>query len=162
MRRKSFSHWYLLLLAALHLSAPRTVRGQDSSTVARLTRNGTWSATSGTLVLMGTWTAVPDSAHRTVTGTWALKDNQGKTLMYGGWSAIKAADRWYGNWRAVAAGRSGEYSGTWDSSVDIKGAAQFADLFEKGVGSVVNGTWRSDGKIGAWAIRTAETSPPPV
>ena len=119
------------------------------------TRTGNWSATSGTMVLNGAWTAVPDSAHNTVTGTWTLLDSQGKMVMYGAWSAIKATDKWYGNWRAVVGGRPAEYTGTWDSSTDAKGTGQFGDLFEKAVAAAVNGTWKSGGRNGAWAIRAA-------
>lgn len=131
----------------------------DSTRFARNTRTGAWSATSGTMALMGSWTALPDSARGTVTGTWTLNDSQGKAVMSGLWSASKANDRWYGNWRANVEGHGGEYTGTWDSSVDHKAGNQFADLFEKAVFAVVNGTWRTGGKSGAWAIRTAKNPP---
>jgi hypothetical protein len=131
----------------------------DSTRVPPNTQTGAWSATSGTMALMGSWTAVPDAAHGTVTGTWTLNDNQGKTVMSGLWSASKANDRWYGNWRANVEGQSGEYTGSWDSSVEHKAGNQFTDLFEKAVFAVVNGTWRSGGKSGAWAIRTAKSPP---
>jgi len=108
---------------------------------------------------MGSWTAVPDSAHGSVIGTWTLNDNEGKIVMSGLWSASKAADRWYGNWRANVAGRGGEYTGTWDSSTDLKKGLQFGDLFDKAIYAVVNGTWRSGGNSGAWAIRTAKNPP---
>jgi len=125
------------------------------------TSTGNWSATSGTMTLNGGWTAVPDSAHKTVTGTWTLLDSQGKIVMYGAWSAIKATDKWYGNWRAVVGGRPAEYTGTWDSSTDVKGTGQFGDLLEKAVAAAVNGTWKSSGRNGAWAIRAAAAKLPP-
>ncbi len=125
------------------------------------TRTGNWSATGGVMMLNGGWTAVPDSAHSTVTGTWTLLDSQGKMVMYGAWSAIKATDKWYGNWRAVVGGRPAQYTGTWESSTDIKGTGQFGDLFEKAVSAAVNGTWKSAGNAGAWAIRAAAAKLPP-
>ena len=144
------------LLACMILGADL---GAQSDTAHARTVTGGWSATSGTMALMGSWTAAPDSAHGSVVGTWTLNDNEGKVVMSGLWSASKAADRWYGNWRANVTGRGGEYTGTWDSSVDHKTGNQFADLFEKAVFAVVNGTWKSAGKGGAWAIRTAKNSP---
>lgn len=146
------------VLACMILSANLGAQS-DSARATVNTLNGAWSATSGTMALMGSWTAVPDSAHGTVLGTWTLNDNQGKVVMSGLWSASKAADRWYGNWRANVSGRGGEYTGTWDSSTDLKKGLPFGDLFEKAIAAVVNGTWRSSGNSGAWAIRTAKTPP---
>jgi hypothetical protein len=145
-------------LACIILSANLGAQS-DSTRASRDIRTGAWSATSGTMALMGSWTAVPDSAHGTVTGTWTLNDTQGKTVMSGLWSASKAAEKWYGNWRANVTGQGGEYTGTWDSTVDHKPGNQFGDLFEKALFAVVNGTWKSAGKSGAWAIRTAKTPP---
>ena len=148
----------LMLFAATQLCRGQTT-GRVDSVTARITRTGTWAANGGTLMLMGTWTAVPDSAHGTVTGSWTIADAQGKTVIYGAWSAAKAVDKWTGVWRAVVAGRSGEYSGTWTSSVDLKGGGQFNDLFEKAVPTMVSGTWASGGNSGAWSIRTAPRPP---
>ena len=145
------------ILACMILGAD--LGAQSDTARARNTVTGGWSATSGTMALMGSWTAVPDSAHGTVIGTWTLNDNQGKVVMSGLWSASKAADRWYGNWRANVTGRGGEYTGTWDSTVDHKTGNQFGDLFAKGLFAVVNGSWSSGGKSGAWAIRTAKNPP---
>jgi hypothetical protein len=148
-------------VAGLALFAALRVAGAQTAHVDSLgTRTGNWSATSGTMMLTGGWTAVPDSAHGTVTGTWTLNDAQGKMVMYGAWSASKAADKWFGNWRAVVGGHPAEYTGTWDSSTDAKGAGPFGDLFEKAVAAAVNGTWKSNGKSGAWAIRTLAKSQP--
>jgi len=147
-----------VLLACLILSANLGAQS-DSTRAASGTLNGAWSATSGTMALMGGWTAVPDNVHGTVIGTWTLNDTQGKVIMSGLWSASKAAEKWYGNWRANVSGQGGEYTGTWDSSVDHKAGNQFGDLFEKAVFAVVNGTWKSSGKSGAWAIRTAKSPP---
>jgi hypothetical protein len=82
----------------------------DSARAAANTLHGAWSATSGTMALMGSWTAVLTAPHGSVIGTWTLNDNEGKIVMSGLWSASKAADRWYGNWRANVAGRGGEYN----------------------------------------------------
>ena len=57
-------------------------------------------------------------------------------------------------WRAVVTGRSGEYSGTWTASADLKLDGGFADLFEKAVEAAVSGTWRGAGQSGAWSIRS--------
>ncbi|HEY6830265.1 MAG TPA: hypothetical protein VI259_25605 [Gemmatimonadaceae bacterium] len=149
-----------ILLAGLVLGA--RLSAQTARVDSLGSRSGNWSATSGTMTLNGGWTAVPDSAHSTVTGTWTLLDAQGKMVMYGAWSAIKATDKWYGNWRAVVGGRPAEFTGTWDSSTDVKGTGQFGDLFEKAVSAAVNGTWKSGGRNGAWAIRAAAAKLPPI
>ena len=149
-----------ILLAGLVLGA--RLSAQTARVDSLGSRSGNWSATSGTTTLNGGWTAVPDSAHSTVTGTWTLLDAQGKMVMYGAWSAIKATDKWYGNWRAVVGGRPAEFTGTWDSSTDVKGTGQFGDLFEKAVSAAVNGTWKSGGRNGAWAIRAAAAKLPPI
>src|SRR5690348_10871587 len=145
----------VLLLTAIQISGGQTARVDSLGR-----RTGNWSASSGTMMLFGGWTAVPDSAHNTVTGTWTLNDYQGKMVMYGAWSAIKAGDKWLGNWRAVVGGHPAEYTGTWDSSTDAKATGQFGDLFEKAVAAAVNGTWRSSGKAGGWAIRTLGKTQP--
>jgi hypothetical protein len=105
---------------------------------------------------MGTWTAVADTTHGTVTGTWTLADAQAKTVAFGGWSAVKSSDRWTGAWRANVTGRAGEYSGTWTSSVDLKANARFVDVFEKAAQAVVSGAWTTGGQSGGWSIRAAK------
>jgi hypothetical protein len=151
--RKSSVVLCLLILAALDAAG-----AQDTSGKARNNRLGTWSATStGTgIPLRGTWTAVPDSASGTVMGSWALVDEQGRTMAYGGWSASKSPTQWTGSWRAIVAGRSGEYAGTWSSTVDLKLDAGFADLFEKAVETIVSGDWRSGALLGKWSIRAGK------
>jgi hypothetical protein len=146
----------LLLLAAVDISGAQAVVRLDSAGVLRGARSGTWSAANGSLTLMGTWTAVPDSAHGTVTGTWTLADAQAKTIAFGGWSAVKSTDRWTGAWRANVTGRGGEYSGTWTSSVDLKPNARFVDLFEKAAQTIASGTWTIGAQSGAWSIRAAK------
>jgi hypothetical protein len=59
------------------------------------------------------------------------------------------------------AGRSGEYSGTWSTGVDLKGDGTFLDLFEKAADAVVSGAWRSGNLSGPWAIRAAKLEPRP-
>ena len=105
---------------------------------------------------MGTWTAVPDTAKGTVIGSWTLLNPQFDTLATGAWSAAKESAQWYGAWRAVVAGRPGEYSGTWRSAVDIGADGSFVDLFNKALQTIVSGTWRAEGQSGAWSIRTFE------
>jgi hypothetical protein len=146
----------LLLLVVVDISDAQAVVRLDSAGVLRGARSGTWSAANGSATLMGTWTAVPDSAHGTVTGTWTLADAQAKTIAFGGWSAVKATDRWTGAWRANVTGRGGEYSGTWTSSVDLKPNARFADLFEKAAQTIASGTWTTGSQSGAWSIRAAK------
>ena len=146
----------LLLLNAIGISGAQAVVRLDSAATARGARSGTWSAASGSLTLMGTWTAVSDTAHGTVTGTWTLADAQAKTVAFGGWSAVKSADRWAGAWRANVTGRAGEFSGTWTSSVDLKATARFVDMFEKAAQTIVSGAWTTGGKSGGWSIRAAK------
>jgi hypothetical protein len=146
----------VLLLAAVDLSGAQAVVRLDSAAMVRGARSGTWSAASASLTLMGTWTAVPDTTHGTVTGTWTLTDAQAKTVAFGGWSAVKAADGWTGAWRANVTGRAGEYSGTWTSSVGLKVNARFVDLFEKAAQTIVSGAWTTGAQSGAWSIRAAK------
>jgi hypothetical protein len=146
----------LLLVAVDRSNAQAAVR-QDSTLTAQNDWSGTWAAsTSSGRTLMGTWTAVIDTTTGTVTGTWTLVDAQGTTRADGGWSASKAPTQWNGNWRAVISGRDGEYSGTWSADIQLKGNAQFADLFAKAVQSAVSGSWRARSQSGAWSIRTAK------
>ena len=102
---------------------------------------------------MGTWTAIPDTTNRTVTGQWTLTNAQGKAVATGAWSAAKSPEGWTGGWRAVVAGRAGEYSGTWTAAGDLKVDGSFVDLFEKAVETVASGEWRAGGRSGAWSIR---------
>ncbi len=152
---KSFSIVCLLLLTALQPSGAQTVMRLDSVGLKAGARSGTWSAINGKTTFMGTWTAIPDTAHNTLSGAWTLNDAQGKTAVFGGWSAAKAADGWTGAWRANVTGRSGEYSGTWTSTVDLKTDARLVDLIEKAVQSIVSGTWSTGAESGAWSIRAA-------
>ena len=153
---KTLSLACLLLLGVFGRSGAQGVVRLDSAALAPGARTGTWSAVNGKITFMGTWTAVPDTLHGTVAGTWTLADAEGKTAAFGGWSAIKSSDRWAGAWRANVTGRGGEYSGTWTSSVDLKAAARFADMFEKAAQSIVSGTWATAGQSGAWSIRAAK------
>ena len=154
MLRRQVSVLSVLLFAAVASSGAQAVR-PDTAGIARGARSGTWSASNGSVTFMGTWTAVPDTAHGTVIGTWTLADSQGATVAYGGWAAAKSAARWTGGWRANITGRDGEYSGTWTSTVDLKPDAQLIDLFEHAAQSIVRGTWSSGGRSGGWSIRAA-------
>jgi hypothetical protein len=155
--RKPFVFVCLLLCAAINVSGAQAVVRPDSTSKAQNNQSGTWSAASSNgLTLMGTWTAAADTATGAVTGTWTLADAQGTRLAYGGWSAAKSRTQWTGAWRAVMAGRAGEYSGTWTAGVDLKGDARLVDLFEKAAQMVVSGTWQSGKQSGAWSIRAAK------
>lgn len=116
---------------------------------------GTWGARSSTgLTFVGKWTAVPDTTNGTVTGTWTLVNAEGSTVANGGWSASKSPDAWIGNWRAANFGGSEhEFSGSWNSSVELKVSARFADLFERAAQTIVSGSWRSGNNSGAWSIK---------
>lgn len=156
MLRKPFFVLCLLFLVGVDGSGAQAVALQDTAANAQNDWSGTWAAaTSSGRTLMGTWTAVIDTTTGTVTGTWTLVDAQGTTRADGGWSASKAPTQWNGNWRAVISGRDGEYSGTWSADIQLKGNAQFADLFEKAVQAVVSGNWRGGRQSGAWSIRAA-------
>jgi hypothetical protein len=157
LRAKRFFFLCLLFLAAIDVADAQAVVRQDTAGNARSTRSGTWSATNGGgLTLMGTWTAVPDPTSGSVTGTWTLVDAQARMVANGGWSAAKSPTRWTGAWRAVIAGREGEYSGTWTAGVDLKADARLVDLFEKAAQTVVSGKWRAGRQSGAWSIRASK------
>ncbi len=156
---RTFSLVCLLLFWAVDSRAQGAIR-LDSAGLRPGARIGTWSAVNGKVTFVGTWTAVPDSAHGTVTGAWTLTDAQGKTAAFGGWSAAKAASQWEGAWRANVTGRTGEYAGTWTSSVDVKATSSFGDLFEKAVQAIVSGTWSAGAESGAWSIRAAPLRKP--
>ena len=154
--RRRVSVLCLLLLAAVETSAAQVVVRPDTVRLGWGTLSGAWSATNGSSTFMGTWTALPDTTHDTVIGTWTLADARGTTLAFGGWSAAKAATQWIGTWRANVTGRSGEFTGTWSSSVDLKANARFVDLFATAARTVVSGTWESGERSGAWSIRAAK------
>ena len=138
-----------LILALAHAAYP-----EQTSSALGGRRVNTWAARSSTgLMLGGTWTATEDEKTGAVTGRWTLLDGQGRTVATGAWSAAKSPSGWTGNWRAAAAGRSGEYSGTWSARVDLKPNAKFADLFAKAIQTAVSGTWRAGGQSGAWTIQ---------
>lgn len=161
MLRKPFLALCLVLLAADVSGGQPAVR-QDTARRASSERSGNWSARTSTgRTLMGTWKAVPDSITGTVTGTWSLVDAKGRSVAIGAWSASKAPVGWNGNWRGVATGRAGEYSGTWTSGVELAADASFDDLFEKAVEAVVGGAWRTGGRSGAWSIRSAKSDAAP-
>ena len=153
---KTLSLVCLLIVAAADVSGAQIAVRLDSARLLPGARSGTWSATNGNIAFMGTWTAVPDSTHGTVAGTWTLMDKANKTAAFGGWSAAKTNGQWSGAWRANVTGRSGEYSGTWTSTVDLKTGAGFSDLFEKAVETIVSGMWTGAGQSGAWSIRAAK------
>ena len=143
----------VLVVAASGTSRAQAVRADTASNVSSY-RNGSWSArTSSGRPLMGTWTAVLDTAG-TVTGTWTLIDAKGNTMVEGAWSAAKSLDRWTGAWRAVVAGRQGEFSGTWTANINDKSSTRFSDLFEQALRAVVSGNWRMAQHSGAWSVRT--------
>ena len=147
---------HLLLVFFLGLAAATaTLRaaGQTGDSLGGR-RVNSWAARSSTgLTVGGTFTATEDPATGAVTGTWTLVDAQGRVGMRGAWSAAKSATGWSGSWRAVAEGRSGEYSGSWSAKVDVKPTAKFADLFAKALEGAVSGTWRARGQSGAWTIQ---------
>jgi hypothetical protein len=141
-----------LLLCFLSLAIAGESRAQDTTRSAQNKAWGNWSArNSGGSTFTGGWTAVPDSKNGTVAGTWTLTDGQGKAVAYGAWSAAKAPTGWSGAWRAIAAGRTEEFSGTW--SADLKVNAEFGDMFEKAIEATINGTWQMGKQYGSWAIR---------
>jgi hypothetical protein len=143
-----------LFLAAVDASHAQATGRPDTAGHAPSRREGSWSAaTSNGLTLIGTWTAILDTTG-TVTGTWTLVDAQGNARADGAWSAAKSPQGWTGAWRALMAGRAGEYSGTWTATVEGKPDAPLADLFGKAMQAVVSGTWRVGGLSGAWSIRT--------
>jgi hypothetical protein len=91
-----------------------------------------------------------------VTGTWTVVNEQGKTMMGGGWSATKAPNGWTGNWRAAVSGRKDEYSGAWSADVELKANGSLTDLLAQGVETIVSGTWRAGRQSGTWSIRAFE------
>lgn len=117
----------------------------------------TWSAvTSAGRTFSGTFTAEPDPATGTVSGSWTLRDNTGKIVMGGVWSANKVDKGWNGAWRAAVSGQNAEYSGTWSTNHRFPAAARFAELFEAAVKEVIGGEWRSGSYSGSWSIYKPE------
>ena len=113
---------------------------------------GTWSATSPRGVLAGTWTA-EDQQSAGVSGTWTLQDASGKILLQGGWSMSKSAQSWNGAWRSTISGGSGEFAGTWTSSLSASPQANLIEMFQSALRAVVSGTWKMGSSSGAWSIR---------
>jgi hypothetical protein len=145
------SFWLVLgLLCTVALPVPRA----DAQAPTTLGRANTWSARSNSgLTLAGTWTATEDPKTGAVTGTWTLLDAQGRVTANGGWSAVKSPSGWNGSWRAVAAGRSGEYAGTWAAKLDVQSSAKMSELFTQAVAAAVSGTWQAGRESGSWTIQ---------
>jgi hypothetical protein len=142
----------LLLACVLTLTtlAP-LAEAQISGTLGR---TNTWAARSSTgQTFEGTWTASEDPKTGAVTGGWTLLDAQRRVIAQGGWSAAKSPTGWSGSWRAVAVGRSSEYSGTWSSKVDLAPASKLSELFAKALEAAVSGTYQTGGQSGAWTIQ---------
>ena len=167
MLRNRFITVCLPLLAAATAAGAQTPVPQD--TTARVVSEwfGSWTArTSSDRTFAGSWTAAVN-ANGTVMGTWILQDAAGAQLASGAWSAAKTPTRWTGGWRAIMAGRDGEFSGTWTADVDLRASGSFTELFEKAATAVVNGSWRAGAQSGAWAIRAlrkkaeADSASPP-
>jgi len=113
---------------------------------------GTWSAATQSGYLGGSWTAEANQSGA-VSGTWMLQEPSGKILMQGGWSASKSAQSWNGAWRAAVSGRTGEYSGTWASTVSLPAQSRMSEMLESALRAVVSGTWKSGSSAGSWSIR---------
>jgi hypothetical protein len=114
---------------------------------------GTWRATSPRGYLAGTWTA-EDQQSAGVTGIWTLQNATGKILLQGGWSASKSPKVWNGAWRSAVSSGSGEYAGTWTSSVPASPHAHLIEMFKSALSAVVSGTWKA-GSSGTWSIRAS-------
>jgi hypothetical protein len=113
-----------------------------------------WSArTRSGMTLGGTWTCVIDPAAGTASGTWTLRDRENRVVLRGTWSAAKAAREWRGAWRALVAGRNGEFSGTWTATAELPPETLLAGMFEQAVSQLVSGTWQSGSQSGSWSIR---------
>jgi hypothetical protein len=118
--------------------------------------HGAWSASAGAgRNLAGTWTAEAHSESGGVTGAWTLRDATGQVLIEGGWSASKSPQAWSGAWRATVAGRTGEYSGTWEARTSLAPKAALADMLESALRAVVSGTWKTGGDAGSWSVRAS-------
>ena len=139
---------FLILAGVLPVRAELQTPGQQ--------RVNTWAARSSSgQTFGGTFTVTEDAKTGAVSGSWTLRDAQGRSVASGGWSAAKSPTGWTGNWRALAVGRSGEFTGTWSATPgpDLKGSARFGELFAKAAQSAVSGTWRAAGQTGAWTIQ---------
>jgi hypothetical protein len=58
-------------------------------------------------------------------------------------------------WRALVAGRRGEFSGTWTSTADLSPDTPLAGMLEQAAGRPVNGAWQSARQSGDWSIPAA-------
>jgi hypothetical protein len=156
---------FILLALAVSAGAAASARAgvavpvvpQASAAPSKSAQPNTWSATTSSGGrFMGTWTYSVDPATGAVSGAWTLIDAQNRTLARGGWSAAKSPTGWTGGWRAAASGSTGEYSGTWDTSLQLAADAPFAELFRAAAQAVVSGTWRAGPQRGAWSIRVTQ------
>jgi hypothetical protein len=113
----------------------------------------TWSAVTSTgRTFSGSFTAEADPTTGNVSGSWSLRDNTGKNVMGGVWSANKVDKGWSGSWRAAVSGQNAEFSGTWSTNHRFPASARFADLFEAAVKEVIGGDWRSGAYSGSWSF----------
>ena len=141
---------FLIFSAVLHGAQA----DQQAPSAPGQRRVNTWAARSSDgLTVGGTWTVIEHLKTGGVTGTWTLRDAQGRTVASGGWSAAKSTAGWTGSWRAAATGQRGEYTGTWTAKVGLKPGGGFADLFATAIETAVSGTWRAGPRSGTWTIQ---------
>jgi hypothetical protein len=138
----------ILFAAFLGAAGSATAQQQAVSSL-----RGSWSATVGARpALQGTWSAeLHSTSPNSATGAWALVGAGGRIAARGTWSATRTAGIWSGAWSARAS-TGAPRSGTWRAEV-ARGPATFTDLLRSTIEQQLNGSWRSAGLQGRWALR---------
>jgi len=115
---------------------------------------GTWAVSAGQRTLSGTWTAEPHQDATAATGTWQVRDDSGKRVAEGSWSARKAANEWSGSFQVrVVVGDV--YSGTWTAQAPVAPGSGLLDLLRAAIGQMISGAYEAGKDLkGGWSVRT--------
>lgn len=154
--------WYLVRtgqdligwVRAVDVTVPQETK--DLFTKEEILTASTWSAHANDGAKFdGTWSVEPPTTAKSASGSWTLRDSDGKTVLRGTWSAEKFTTGWNGVWRARAENGKEEYSGSWSADFPHGENPRFEDLFEAAARDFIRGVWTGRGRSGTWAIRAA-------
>lgn len=138
-----------LFLALTMLLVPGMASGEDTPIL-----RGDWAATVGSSkTLRGRWIgqALPDEPD-VMQGSWTLKDDGGRTLLTGTWTARKKGAGWQGSWSAsVKDGRTA--AGTWMADEPNARGKTLEELFIRTSKEQISGSWRSGRQEGYWWLK---------
>jgi hypothetical protein len=115
---------------------------------------GEWAATVGTSkTLSGRWIgqALPGEPN-VMQGSWTLRDEWGRTILAGTWTARKKGGAWEGSWSA--SDKQGRTAfGAWIADNLHDPEKSLEGLIIQTSRKRVSGSWRSGGQQGSWWLK---------